>query len=101
MRSLVIGGVVLMLIGLFGVMDACLSDRSDAQTGTTAPVPSAPDDQSSVIWAAAAGLTLALGAGLVAVGFGRWTAPVPSKDRPANPWNEQPKDSGEPPVGLV
>lgn len=101
MRSLIIGGVVLMLLGFFGIMNACLSDQSTNPVGSTAPIPTEPDDQSSPLWGAVAGLTLAVGAGLLLVGFGHWSAPVPSKKRPANPWNEQPKDSGEPPVGLV
>lgn len=117
MRWLVIAGVVLMLGGLFGVMNACLSSgtssRRDAVTSaptqtqappqTPAPPTPTPNgsDDGRTLWGAFAGLTLAVGAGMVAVGAGRWTRPVPSKDRPANPWNEQPKDSGEPPVGLV
>lgn len=101
MRWLAIGGVVLMLLGIFGVMDACVSDRSETSRGAIPTAPPPEEDGGTTLLAAVSGLMLAFGAGLVAVGLGRWSSPVPSKDRPANPWNEQPKDTGEPPVGLV
>lgn len=101
MRWLAIGGVVLMVLGIFGVMDACISDRPDTTSDSMQAAPQDGDGGGLAVLGAVSGLVLALGAGLVAVGLGRWKAPVPSRERPANPWNEQPKDSGEPPVGLV
>jgi hypothetical protein len=44
---------------------------------------------------------MALGVGCVGVGMGRWSQPLSSYQRPANPWNDQPADKGGPPVGLV
>ncbi len=111
MRWLIPVGVVLMLAGGAGAIAAYVqSARPTAGDSTSANRPSdggVPADEAnrsnagSLILAPLAGLALALGVGCLGIGMGRWSHPVPSYRRPANPWNEQPADKGGPPVGLV
>jgi hypothetical protein len=111
MRWLIPVGVVLMLAGGAGAIAAYVqaaqpaAGESGSANGTSdGGVPADDANRSntgSLILAPLAGLALALGVGCVGVGMGRWSHPVPSYERPANPWNEQPADKGGPPVGLV
>ncbi len=104
-------GVLLIVAGLGGSAGACYQSWGpDAgQTTSTAIGPDGgvpanqanPSSGGPLMLAALAGLVLAAGVGCIVVGMGRWTRPVPSATRPANPWSEQPRDTGEPPVGLV
>lgn len=99
-------GVVLILLGVGGSMSACyqFSGGSDEVTeGPDGGVPSQADEtgMGSMILAPLSGLALALGVGCIGVGMGRWRRPEPSNVRTANPFNEQPGEKGEPPVGLV
>jgi len=75
-------GVVLIVIGTAGSAAAC----SGSPRLFLAPL---------------AGLTLAVGLVCVGIGIGNWRRPVPSEERPANPWSDQPKEHGDPPVGQV
>lgn len=108
MRVLLVVGTFLVVFGLGGMMRACVSSpyAIDASAANTGPTPGAGSDgddgDSGQMWlGVVSGLALALGAGCFAVGMGRWTRPATSATRPANPWNEQPVDTGDPPVGLV
>jgi hypothetical protein len=104
-------GVVLTLLGLGGAVGACyqstrnLDDESStASAGPDGGVPADRSDGASLapmVLGPLAGLFLACGVGCIAVGMGHWNRPVASSTRPANPWSEQPRDKGEPPVGLV
>ncbi|MGE0811805.1 MAG: hypothetical protein AB7O28_09590 [Vicinamibacterales bacterium] len=107
MRWLIPVGVVLMLCGALAAVTAY--QRSDPaitalMRGTTA----APADDDSggggggvLVLAGLSGLALAVGAGCIGVGLGRWKDPTPSLTRTANPWSEQPGEKGAPPTGLV
>ena len=111
MRWLIPVGLVLMLAGGAGAIAAYVqaahpgAGESTSANGT--PDGGVPADDAnrsntgSLILAPLAGLALALGVGCVGVGMGRWSHPVSSYQRPANPWSEQPADKGGPPVGLV
>lgn len=110
MRWLIPIGLVLILAGVAGAITAYVQSAETASTEGTAPadadggVPATRanrTDTVSLVLAPLAGLALALGVGMVGVGMGRWTNPVRSYERPANPWNEQPAEKGGPPVGLV
>ena len=103
-------GAFLIVAGLGGSAGAYYqgagieSDAPQANAGSNGGVPAQQKDgQSSapLVLAVLSGLSLASGLGLIGVGMGRWNRPVPSADRPANPWSEQPRDDGKPPVGLV
>ena len=104
-------GVFLIVAGLGGSAGACYqssSGRSErgnsTANGPDGGVPanqSQPSSSGPMLLAALAGLSLAAGVGSIVVGMGHWTRPVASGTRPANPWSEQPRDTGEPPVGLV
>ncbi|MEZ5292358.1 MAG: hypothetical protein R2745_14855 [Vicinamibacterales bacterium] len=106
MRWLIPVGVVLMLCGALAAVTAYQRAGPGLafQRGTTA----APAENASgggrggsLILAGLSGLALAVGAGCVGVGMGRWKDPTPSFTRSANPWSEQPGDKGDPPTGLV
>lgn len=109
MRWLIPVGVVLMLAGGGGAVAAYMqsgaSDDSAIATeasGDGVPAARANDTSTgALILAPLSGLALALGVGCIGVGMGRWTNPKPSYTRTANPWNEQPAEKGEPPIGLV
>ena len=111
MRWLIPVGLVLMLAGGAGAIAAYVQSaqpgagESTSANGTSdGGVPADEANRSNagpLILAPLAGLALALGVGCVGVGMGRWSHPVPSYVRPANPWNEQPADKDGPPVGLV
>ncbi len=110
MRVLLVIGAVLVMLGLGGMARACVaSPYSVNNSDTSAPANTTPreardnDDAEggSMLLGLLSGLALALGGGCIAIGMGRWQRPVPSSTRPANPWNEQPSDKGDPPVGLV
>ncbi len=107
MRVLLAIGAVLVLFGLGGVMRSCVSSPYALNEGATAsgPTPGAGEDNDGdggqMVLGVVSGLALALGAGCIAVGMGRWQRPTLSATRPANPWNEQPTDKGDPPIGLV
>jgi hypothetical protein len=109
MRWLVIVGVFLIVFGIGGSMGACYQSMTNERAGIDQPgpdggVPSQQDDSPSaapMLLAVLSGLALAGGLVMVGVGMGRWRRPAPSSTRPANPWNEQPGDKGDPPTGLV
>ena len=104
-------GIVLLLAGAGGTMASCYQSGRDAaeqvdatKLGPTGGVPSERSDGPSAtpLWLATlSGLAMASGVGCIAVGVGRWNHPIPSYTRPANPWNDQPGEKGEPPTGLV
>jgi hypothetical protein len=100
-------GVVLILAGVGGSIGACYQATSDREApeavGTTGDVPATAADTSitPLILAPLSGLALAVGVVCIGVGMGNWQRPKPSVVRPANPWNEQPAEKGDPPVGLV
>lgn len=104
-------GVVLVMLGFGGSIGACYQFASSEQTtadggampGPDGGVPADANDPSiaPMVLAPLAGLALALGVACIGVGMGRWQHPQVSDVRPANPWNEQPIEKGNPPVGLV
>lgn len=99
-------GVLLILLGMGGTVSACLDFTGAPDPVTEGPdggVPAAADDSSMgpLIVAPLSGLALALGVGCIGVGMGRWQRPQPSDVRTANPYNDQPGEKGEPPIGLV
>jgi hypothetical protein len=98
-------GVLLILLGVGGSMAACydFSGGDQVTQGPDGGVPAqaAESDMASLLLAPLSGLALALGVGCIGVGMGRWRRPEPSDVRTANPFNEQPGEKGEPPVGLV
>lgn len=109
MRWLNAVGVLLIVVGLGGAVAAYRSSASAPEA--TGPAPGLDgrmpaDDANASTWpglglATLSGLSLAFGVGCIGVGMGRWTRPVPSQTRPANPYSEQPIEGGQPPVGLV
>lgn len=107
MRWLIPVGVVLILAGGAGAVAAYVQSAQDERLVTTDAgdgVPAERANRSSagaLILAPLAGLALALGVGCIGIGMGRWTHPLLSYRRPANPWSEQPADKGGPPTGLV
>jgi len=106
-------GVVLIVIGMAGSASACfnVSMFNGDQTKTTAAQMQGHTDKTSdqadtssaprMIYGPLSGLALAVGLVCVGIGMGNWRRPVPSDVRPANPWNDQPGEHGEPPRGLV
>jgi hypothetical protein len=109
MRWLIPVGVVLVLAGGAGAVAAYVQSAQDDErvlvtTEASDGVPAARANRSSrgaLILAPLAGLALAMGVGCIGVGMGRWTHPLLSYRRSANPWNEQPAEKGGPPTGLV
>ena len=107
-------GAVLIAIGTAGSAAACFSnsvfDGSETDTvasrmenQTDAPANESDQDGNTprLFLAPLAGLTLAIGLVCVGIGLGNWRRPIPSDVRPANPYSDQPKDDGDPPVGQV
>ena len=111
MKLLVPIGVLLILIGAGGSIAACLANYDGPGTGSTvseemrgptdSPAQQSEDRAPRLYLAPLAGLTLAVGLVCVGIGVGNWRRPVPSDVRPANPWNDQPAEHGDPPRGLV
>ena len=107
-------GAVLIAIGTAGSAAACYSNavfdgpetdtvasRMEGQTDAPANESEQDDDSPRLFLAPLSGLTLAVGLVCVGIGIGNWRRPIPSDVRPANPYSDQPKDQGEPPVGQV
>ena len=112
MNLLVPVGAVLVAIGTAGSAAACYStsifDGPETDTvasrmegETDAPANASNQDTPRLFLAPLSGLTLAVGLVCVGIGIGNWRRPIPSKVRPANPYGDQPKDQGEPPIGEV
>lgn len=106
MRWLTAVGLLMILLGLGSAVTAYNmgqgpSSRPYELDGRSPAAHANASSWPALSLAAASGLALAFGVGCIAVGMGRWTRPVASSTRPANPYNEQPLDHGEPPVGLV
>ena len=105
-------GAVLIAIGTAGSAAACYStsifDGPETDTAasrmegeTDAPANESNQDTPRLLLAPLSGLTLAVGLVCVGIGIGNWRRPIPSNVRPANPYSDQPKDQGEPPIGEV
>lgn len=105
-------GAVLIAIGTAGSAAACYSNSifdgpetdtvaSRMEESTDAPANESSQDTPRMFLAPLSGLTLAIGLVCVGIGIGNWRRPIPSEVRPANPYSDQPKDQGEPPVGQV
>lgn len=112
MRLLLPLGAVLIAIGTAGSAAACygnsIFDGSETETvasrmdgQTDAPAEASEDGTPRLLLAPLSGLTLAIGLICVGIGMGNWRRPIPSDVRPANPWNDQPREHGDPPVGQV
>ena len=105
-------GAVLIAIGTAGSAAACLGNSifdgretetvaSQMEGQTQAPADASEDKKPRLFLAPLSGLTLAIGLVCIGIGIGNWRRPIPSDVRAANPWNDQPQDSGKPPVGQV
>ena len=107
-------GAVLIAIGTAGSAAACYSNtifggaetetvasRMDGQTDAPANESDGDDGAPRLFLAPLSGLMLAVGLVCVGIGIGNWRRPIPSDVRPANPYSDQPKDHGDPPVGQV
>jgi len=105
-------GAVLIVIGTAGSAAACygssIFDGDETETAvaqmdgqTDANADASNDGSPRLLLAPLAGLTLAIGLVCVGIGMGNWRRPVPAEVRPANPWSDQPKEHGDPPVGQV
>jgi hypothetical protein len=112
MRLLLPLGALLIAIGTAGSAAACygnsIFDGSETETmasqmdsQTDAPAAAADDESPRLFLAPLSGLTLAIGLVCVGIGIGNWRRPIPSDVRPANPYADQPRDHGDPPVGQV
>lgn len=113
MRVLLPLGAILIAIGTAGSATACFGNSlfggadtetaaSQMQGPTDAPAGEVDDDDTSRMFLAPlSGLALALGLICVGIGVGNWRRPIPSDVRPANPYSDQPRDVGDPPVGQV
>jgi hypothetical protein len=112
MKLLLPVGVLLIVIGAGGSIAACygnaIFDTPESETlsaemrgATDAPANESRERTPQLYLAPLAGLTLAVGLVCVGIGVGNWRRPVPSDVRPANPWNDQPAEHGDPPRGLV
>lgn len=110
MKLLVPIGILLIVIGAGGSIAACFANYEGPNTETTAsemrgqtdaPAQQSEDNAPRLYLAPLAGLTLAVGLACVGIGMGNWRRPIPSDMRPANPWNDQPAEHGDPPRGLV
>ena len=111
MRLLVPIGVLLIVIGAGGSIAACYGNAifdddstkvaSDLRGTTDSPANETENRSPRLYLAPLAGLTLAVGLVCVGIGIGNWRRPIPSDVRPANPWNDQPAEHGDPPRGLV
>ena len=105
-------GAILIAIGTAGGVASCygsaIFDNEQTETlasqmegSTDAPANESGDDSPRLYLAPLAGLSLAVGLVCVGIGIGHWRRPIPSDVRPANPWNDQPREQGDPPVGQV
>ena len=105
-------GAVLIAIGTAGSAAACYGSSvfdgdesttvaSQMEGQTDALANESGDETPRLFLAPLSGLTLAVGLVCVGIGIGNWRRPIPSDVRPANPYSDQPKDQGEPPVGQV
>lgn len=112
MRMLMPVGVLLVVLGSAGSLVSCYGGEliNGAQTETMAaqlengdkPVDTATTGREpNMTLAPVSGLMLAIGLACVGIGMGNWRRPVPSDVRPANPWSDQPREHGDPPVGQV
>jgi len=105
-------GTVLIAIGTAGSVAACygnsIFDGGETETAaaqlegqTDTPADASADGGPRLFLAPLAGLTLAAGLVCVGIGIGNWRRPIPSAVRPANPWSDQPREHGDPPIGQV
>lgn len=105
-------GAVLIVVGTAGGVASCYGSSifegdesrtlaAEMQGQTDVPATMAEEPTARMYLAPLAGLALAVGLACVGIGVGRWRRPIPSDVRPANPWNDQPRDHGDPPVGQV
>jgi len=112
MKLLLPIGAVLIVMGTAGSAAACFGNAifdgegtetaaSQMQGQTDAPANASDDNSPRLFLAPLAGLTLAIGLVCVGIGMGNWRRPVPADVRPANPWSDQPREDGDPPVGQV
>lgn len=108
MRVLLVIGAFLVMVGLGGMVRSCTAnpysvgmEAPNAAPNTTPRETRDDEDGGQRLLGLLSGLALAVGGGCIAIGMGRWNTPAASATRPANPWNEQPGDKGDPPVGLV
>lgn len=112
MKLLLPVGAVLIAIGTAGSAAACYSNAmfDGAETDTVAsrmegqtdaPANESDGDSPRLFLAPLSGLTLALGLICVGIGIGNWRRPIPKDVRPANPYSDQPRDQGDPPIGEV
>ena len=112
MKLLVPIGAILIAIGTAGGVASCygssIFDADQTETlasqmegATDAPAHERDEGSPRLYLAPLAGLSLAAGLVCVGIGMGRWRRPIPSDVRPANPWNDQPREQGDPPVGQV
>ena len=112
MRLLLPLGALLIAIGTAGSAASCygnsIFDGSERETmasqmdgQTDAPANASSDESPRLFLAPLSGLTLAIGLVCVGIGIGNWRRPIPSNVRPANPYSDQPREHGDPPVGQV
>ena len=114
MRLLLPLGAVLIAIGTAGSAAACygtglfkgpetqtVARQMEGSTDAPANKTDGAGDSARLFLAPLSGLTLAVGLVCVGIGIGNWRRPIPTDVRPANPYSDQPKDSGEPPIGEV
>lgn len=105
-------GAILIVIGTSGSAAACYNSSSifhegsmtlaSQMTGQTDALANASNASSPrLILAPLAGLALAVGLLCVGIGVGNWNQPIPSEKRRANPWSDQPREHGDPPIGQV
>jgi hypothetical protein len=112
MKLLLPIGALLIAIGTAGSAAACygnsifdgpqtetMASQMDGQTD--APAEASEDNTPRLFLAPLSGLALAIGLVCVGIGMGNWRRPIPSDVRPANPYNDQPREHGDPPVGQV
>ena len=112
MKLLLPIGAVLIAIGTAGSAAACLGNSvfdgketetlaSQMEDHTETPAEAGGTDTRRPFLAPLSGLMLAIGLVCVGIGIGNWRRPIPSDVRPANPWSDQPREHGDPPVGQV
>ena len=112
MKLLLPIGALLIAIGMAGSAAACYGNSifggsetetvaSQMEGQTDAPADASNGSTPRLFLAPLSGLTLAIGLVCVGIGIGNWRRPIPSDVRAANPWNDQPREHGDPPVGQV
>ncbi len=105
-------GAILIVIGTSGSAAACFSSSifngestrtvASQMDGQTYALANASNQATPRLFLAPlAGLALAVGLLCVGIGVGNWNHPIPTEKRRANPWSDQPRDHGDPPVGQV